>query len=166
MRRLTRDHLVLIREGSVLYLRSQLQGGLVVLGDLHATMGEGESIGIAAEMAGEVTLTIRKDNRVPLTRPAVFTGDRLAFIASRVVRREAVRLALEDATAVVREYSEATEEEARLYVIDTADLRNGGVFLEDFIDDIPTQIRTVFYDMPLAPLSGFPAPIRTEPAPG
>ena len=153
----------LIRPGNVLYLRSQLEGGLVVLGDLHGIMGEGESFGIAAEMAGEVTLTIRKDNQLPLLRPAVRTHDTMAFVASRVDRREAIQLALEDATAFVQEYSNATEEEARLYVIDTADLRNGGVFLEDNIEDIPTQIRTVFYDMPLAALREFPAPQKTQP---
>ncbi len=147
----------LIKPGNVLYLRSQLEGGLVVLGDLHGIMGEGETFGIAAEMAGEVTLTIRVDDSLPLVRPAVFTGDTLAFIASRVDRREAIRLALEDATGFVQRYSNATEEEARLYVIDTVDLRNGGVFLEDNIEDIPTQIRTVFYDMPLAALRGLPA---------
>jgi amidase len=145
----------LIRQGNVLYLRSQLEGGLVVLGDLHAIMGEGESFGVAAEMAGEVTLTIRKDNHLPLARPAVFTGNTMAFIASRIDRREAIQLALEDATAFVQKYSGATEEEARLYVIDTGDLHNGGVFLEDYVEDIPTQVRSVFYEMPLEPLKGF-----------
>ena len=153
----------LIRQGNVLYLRSQLEGGLVVLGDLHGIMGEGESFGVAAELAGEVTLTIRMDNRLPLMRPAVFTGDTMAFIASRVDRREAIQLALEDATQFVQKYSDATEEEARLYVIDTADLRNGGAFLEDHPEDIPTQVRTVFYDLPLAPLQELPAPIRAVP---
>jgi len=147
----------LIRQGNILYLRSQLEGGLIVLGDLHGIMGEGESFGVAAEMAGEVTLTVRKDNRMRLARPAVRTTDTMAFIASRVDRRQAIRLALEDATAFVQQSSDASEEEARLYVIGTADLRNGGVFLEDYIEDIPTQIRTVFYDVPLAPLRGVPA---------
>jgi amidase len=151
----------LIGPGNVLYLRSQLAGGLVVLGDLHGIMGQGESFGIAAEMAGEVTLTIRRDNRLSLSRPAVFTGDTMAFIAGRISRREAIQLALEDATAFVRKYSSATEEEARLYVIDTADLRNGGVFLEDRLEDIPTQVRTVFYEMPLGPLCGFPTPVTS-----
>ena len=46
--------------------------------------------------------------------------------------------------------------------IDTADLRNGGVFLEDDLEDIPTQIRTVFYDMPLGPLlDSMPTPTST-----
>ena len=147
----------LIRQGSVLYLCSQLEGGLIVLGDLHSIMGEGESFGVAAEMAGEVTLTIRKDNRMRLARPAVRTTDTMAFIASRVDRRQAIRLALEDATAFVQQFSDASEEEARLYVVDTADLRNGGVFLEDYVEDIPTQIRTVLYDVPLAPLRRLPA---------
>ena len=147
----------LIRQGSVLYLCSQLEGGLIVLGDLHGIMGEGESFGVAAEMAGEVTLTIRKDNRMRLARPAVRTTDTMAFIASRVDRRQAIRLALEDATAFVQQFSDASEEEARLYVVDTADLRNGGVFLEDYVEDIPTQIRTVLYDVPLAPLRRLPA---------
>lgn len=137
MKRLTREHLVPGKD-SYAYRQPAIEvddGETLVI----ETINSGQPvIRSAADMAGEVTLTIRRDNRLPVVRPAVYTGDTLAFIASRVDRREAIRLALEDATAVVQRYSEATEEEARLYLVDTADLRNGGVFLEDSVEDIPT----------------------------
>ncbi len=154
--------ITLIRAGNVLYLTAQRQGGLVVLGDLHARMGEGEIFGIAGEMAGEVTVTFRKDNRLGLTRPAIYTGDALAVVASRVDRREAIRTALEDGTKVVQRVSGAAEEDARLYVVDCADLRNGGVFLEELPEHIPEQIRTVWMEIALDPLKDFPAPARTD----
>ena len=63
-------------------------------------------------MAGEVTLNIRMDNRLSLVRPAVRTDETMAFVASRVDRREAIQLALEDATAFVQRYSGATARSA------------------------------------------------------
>jgi len=39
--------------GNTLYLRAELDGGLLVLGDLHAIQGDGEISGLGAECAGE-----------------------------------------------------------------------------------------------------------------
>ena len=150
----------LISAGNILHLRAQCEGGLLLIGDLHAIMGEGEILGIAAEMAGEVALRIKRNNSLSLERPAVFYRDQVAFIASHVCRREAIRIALEDATSFVQRYSQANEEEARLYVIDTADLHNGGVFLEESLTEINRQIRTVWLEVSIATLQGF-SPLET-----
>ena len=43
-------------QGSILYLAVQAPGGLVSVGDVHATMGDGEAMGTGVECAGEVLL--------------------------------------------------------------------------------------------------------------
>lgn len=45
-----------IGKGSRLYLTVQVEGGLLGLGDLHATMGDGEIVVVGAEVAGMVRL--------------------------------------------------------------------------------------------------------------
>jgi amidase len=47
--------------GNALLLRAALPGGLLVLGDCHAAQGDGEILGLAAECAAEVTLTVTRD---------------------------------------------------------------------------------------------------------
>jgi len=46
----------LIGKGSRLYLTTQVAGGLLGLGDLHAGMGDGEIVAVGAEVAGSVRL--------------------------------------------------------------------------------------------------------------
>ena len=47
-----------VREGSTLYLKVFVEGGLLALGDLHGAMGDGEVSGCGAEAPGEVTLKV------------------------------------------------------------------------------------------------------------
>ena len=46
-----------IRQGAKVYLQSCNKGGLLFLGDLHGSQGDGEVTGSANEVAGEVTLS-------------------------------------------------------------------------------------------------------------
>lgn len=49
---------MLIGEGTILYLPVNVDGALLSLGDLHALMGDGEVSGSGAEVAGEVQLRV------------------------------------------------------------------------------------------------------------
>jgi len=59
-----------IKEGSLLYLNCFHEGGLLYLGDVHATQGDGEWSGIANETRAEVTLSceIVKNKSIPYAR--------------------------------------------------------------------------------------------------
>jgi len=48
---------ILIGKGSRLYLTVQVEGALLGIGDLHATMGDGEIVAVGAETAGVVRIT-------------------------------------------------------------------------------------------------------------
>lgn len=56
-----------IREGSVLYLPVNVEGGLLAMGDLHAAMGNGEVCVCGVEIKGEVTVrvTLLKNCKIP-----------------------------------------------------------------------------------------------------
>ncbi len=56
-----------IRAASRLYVTAQVDGGLLALGDLHASQGDMEFTGVAAEVEGEVELSV--DNCGPKALP-------------------------------------------------------------------------------------------------
>lgn len=85
----------LIKEGAVLYLPVQVDGGLLSMGDLHAVQGDGESFYTGLETAGEVTITVnvRKDLKIDV--PFVKSEGRFASIATAETTDEALTVAME-----------------------------------------------------------------------
>ncbi len=61
-----------IIKGTTVYLPVRVKGGLLAMGDLHASMGEGEIAGTGIEIAGVVTVRVRviknADIHWPVTR--------------------------------------------------------------------------------------------------
>jgi acetamidase/formamidase len=66
-----------IRAGSRLYLTAQVAGGLLALGDLHASQGDMEFTGVAAETEGEVELSVENCGPRALPFPRIETDDSL-----------------------------------------------------------------------------------------
>lgn len=100
-----------VKPGNTLYLPVFRPGGLLVLGDVHAAMGDGEIFGEAAETAADVTLTIDIDRTYRHPRPLVETPDTLFSIACRGKLALSLALAVEDMTELI----------ARLYGVAKAD---------------------------------------------
>lgn len=71
-----------IVEGSRLYFPVRTNGALFQLGDLHATMGDGEICGTGIEIAGEVTVKLDLIKNSALDWPVLETGDKWYSIAS------------------------------------------------------------------------------------
>jgi amidase len=117
-----------IAPGNTLLLKAILPGGLLVLGDCHAAQGDGEILGLAAECAAEVTLTITRDVRFLADRPTVLKPASFVCIACRTDYAQARDLAVKDATAMLARLAGCTEEEAFLFVTTVGDLRNGAVW--------------------------------------
>jgi amidase len=117
-----------VAAGGTLCLRAERDGGLLVLGDLHAAQGDGEVLGLGAECAGEVTLRITKDERFASPRPLVIKPDSFVCIACRREYHEARDLAANDAADVLARVAGVTREEAFLYVTTVGGLRNGAVW--------------------------------------
>jgi amidase len=117
-----------IAAGNALLLRAVLPGSLLVLGDCHAAQGDGEILGLAAECAAEVTLTITKETTIPAVRPTIIKPSSFVSIACRKDYAEARDLAVEDAKQLLSHLTACTEEEAYLFVTTVGHLRNGAVW--------------------------------------
>jgi len=117
-----------IAPGNALFLRAQLPGGLLVLGDVHAAQGDGEILGLAAECAAEVTLRITKDDTYLSERPTIRKRHSFVSIACRADYAAARDLAVDDAKKILARLTGCSEAEAYLYVTTVGDLRNGAVW--------------------------------------
>jgi amidase len=117
-----------IAAGNALLLKALLPGGLLVLGDCHAAQGDGEILGLGAECAAEVTLTITRDERCLPERPLVVKRQSFVSLACRYDYAEARDLAVDDAKKILARLTGCTEQEAYLFVTTVGDLRNGAVW--------------------------------------
>ena len=117
-----------IAPGNALLLKARLPGGLLVLGDCHAAQGDGEILGLAAECAAEVKLSITKDELIRPERPTILKPDAFVSLACRMDYAEARDLAVDDAKKILTRLAGCTEEEAYLFVTTVGDLRNGAVW--------------------------------------
>ena len=117
-----------ITTGNTLLLRAQRSGGLLVLGDVHAAQGDGEILGLAAECAAEVTLTITRDTTYQAERPTIIKPQSFVSIACRHDYAACRDLAAQDAKVLLARLTGCSEAEAFLYVTTVGDLRNGAVW--------------------------------------
>lgn len=79
-----------IKPGSIVYLPVFHDGGLLALGDVHASMGDGEAVGCGVEIASTVTLRVSIVRGEQLPLPLVKCDDKLITIASATTLDEAV----------------------------------------------------------------------------
>jgi amidase len=73
-----------IREGSTIFFKVNVDGGLLALGDLHAAMGDGEISGTGIEVSGKVTLSLKLIKNEILPTPSIKLGDedKIVFLYS------------------------------------------------------------------------------------
>lgn len=117
-----------VAPGNTLYLRSELKGGLLVLGDVHACQGDGELYGLGAECAANVKIKVTKDETFLPERPMIKKPGSFISIACRRDYAEAMKLAVEDASKTLSRIAGVTEKEAFLYCATVGDLRNGAIW--------------------------------------
>ena len=101
-----------IGEGSVLYLPINVPGALLALGDLHATMGDGEIMGAGLEIPGEVEVTVEVLKEFDLPLPLVETEDLWVTMGSRETLEEASKLATCHMTELIMAKSDLTFNQA------------------------------------------------------
>ena len=80
-----------ITVGNRLYLPVFQDGGLLALGDLHASMGDGEMNGTGVEIGGKTTLTVNKLENKRIHSPIVENGYSFMFIASAETLNQAIK---------------------------------------------------------------------------
>jgi amidase len=115
-----------IKPGNTLYLPVLREGGLLVLGDVHAVQGDGEMSGEGAECAADVTVTLSVNTRLLHPRPIVETPSSLICLACRGGFHESARQAVEDATALLARLSGVSGSDAYVSVTLAGSLRIAG----------------------------------------
>lgn len=115
-----------VRPGNTLYLPVFREGGLLVLGDVHAAQGDGEVFGEGAECAADVTITVTIDRTYRHVRPIVETPERLITLACRGPLFESVALAVEDMTDLLGRLHRIRPEDAYVFCCLVGSLRLAG----------------------------------------
>ncbi len=114
-------------EGAILYLPVNVEGALLAMGDLHATMGDGEIMGAGLEIAGEVTVTVDvlKDVKLPL--PLIETDDLWVTLGSRETMAAASQVAIDNMVSLIQEKSNLTLNQAGMLLSLAGDLHTSQV---------------------------------------
>jgi amidase len=82
-----------VRPGSIIYLPVHTAGGLLYVGDAHATQGDGELSGVAVEQAATVTLQVDLIKGWSFAWPRLETEEFIMTIGSARPMEDAARIA-------------------------------------------------------------------------
>lgn len=82
--------------GSTIWLPVFVPGGLLVLGDCHAVVGDGAVGGTGAECSADITLRITVEKELRLARPRAMTPDHFVTLAFGVDVIQAMQQAVQD----------------------------------------------------------------------
>lgn len=114
---------ILMGEGTTLYLPVNVEGALLAMGDMHATMGDGEIMGTGLEIPGEIEVTVEvlKDADLPL--PMLETEDLYVTLGSRETMEEASTLALNNMVDFITKKTDLTFNQAGMFLSMAGDLK-------------------------------------------
>jgi acetamidase/formamidase len=82
--------------GSTIWLPVFVPGGLLVLGDCHALVGDGAVGGTGAECAADITLRLSVEKATKIARPRALTPHYFVTVASGEDLGQAMRQAVRD----------------------------------------------------------------------
>ncbi|MBD3184695.1 hypothetical protein GF312_20610 [Candidatus Poribacteria bacterium] len=115
-----------IKPGNTLYLPVYHDGGLLVLGDVHAVQGDGEIYGEGAETAADITIIVEIDRKYRNPRPLVETDDSLITLACREKLFDSIQLATRDMTELLSKIYDISKEDAYITCNLSGSLRIAG----------------------------------------
>lgn len=112
-----------ITAGSTVYLPVYREGALLAVGDLHAAMGDGESIISGVEAYGAVTLKCTAVDEPRVTRPLVATAQWVMTTAEGATLEEAHKIALDDMANLLSRRLHLNYVEAAMLISAAGELR-------------------------------------------
>ncbi|MBN1678609.1 MAG: acetamidase/formamidase family protein [Candidatus Thermoplasmatota archaeon] len=112
-----------IGDGSKVYLPTFVDGAMVALGDVHASMGDGEVCGTGIETAADVTVRLMKAEGLDIARPMIETSKEWMSYAAAKTLDEAARLATSDMVRFISNSRGVGFEESYMLASVAADLR-------------------------------------------
>lgn len=111
--------------GATVYLPVHVPGGLLGVGDLHATMGDGEVSGTGVEIRGETTVKIDLIEGAAPNRPWMETATDWIATGQGATLEIAVEEAVGNLADILKEKLDLTRSEAFLLVSARGDVRIG-----------------------------------------
>jgi amidase len=111
--------------GARAHLPVHVPGALLAIGDVHASMGDGEVSGTGVEIAGEVTVRVDLVPSAAPARPWIETDDAWITTGSGPMLEDAVEMAVEEMTRLLMERFTLSRTEAFLLVSARGDVRIG-----------------------------------------
>jgi len=114
----------LVRKGATVYLPVQVKGGLLAIGDVHASMGDGETTAGGIDISA--TVTVRVDVRgqnFALKRPFIETENLWVTTGYSREFYEATRMVVEDMAVFLKERLDITLHEALMLISGHGDVR-------------------------------------------
>lgn len=111
------------REGSKIYLPTFIDGGMVAMGDVHASMGDGEVCGTGIEVPAEVTAVLSRNSELKLERPMIETPTSWITFAAAKTLDSAAKTATSDMVRFIMNSRGTDFEEAYMLASVAADLR-------------------------------------------
>jgi amidase len=117
--------MTIIKTGATVYLPVHHPGALLAIGDVHASMGDGEVCGTGVEINGEVTARVDLLKGQAPERVWVETPDAWATTGQAESLDDAVKQAVEGMTALLMERFGLDKTEAFLLVSARGDVRIG-----------------------------------------
>jgi amidase len=115
----------LIRPGARVHLPVHVPGALLALGDVHASMGDGEVSGTGIEINAEVAARVDLLPGAAHARPWIEADGLIAAAASAPTLPEAVALATDGLIALLIERHGVTRTEAFMLITARGDIRIG-----------------------------------------
>jgi len=114
-----------IKVGTIVYLPVNVPGALLSLGDIHASMGEGEVGGTGVEIGGEATVRVKLIKKQAPRRIWLETPEDWVTTGQGVTLAEAVKESVEEMTRLLMERFALDWTEAFLLVSARGDVRIG-----------------------------------------
>jgi amidase len=115
----------LIKEGSKVYLPVSVPGALLSIGDVHASMGDGELTGGGIDISAEVAVRVDLLKGRSWKRPWVETKDSWATCSNAPDLAEAIRIATSDMATFLADKLGITREEAFILIGTRGDVKVG-----------------------------------------
>lgn len=128
--------------GATLYLYDETGSGRFLIGDVHASMGDGEVSGSGVEIAADVTVSVQVIKYTRPHRPMVSHAAGLSHLCSRFVENESYRQCIFDAAIHVAYSQGVSFDEANAWLGAIGDLRVSSVVAHTptYRMDVPHEV--------------------------
>jgi amidase len=139
-----------ITTGSTLVLPVSVSGALLAIGDLHATMGDGEVAVCGVEISGSVTVRVEVLKGKSWSVPMLFDSERIVTIASAQTLDEASAIAAGNMVEWLTSECQMAKEDAIFLLSAVADVR---------ICQMVDPLRTARVELPRSSLASYSLPL-------